>query len=52
MHVVAIVKILVIIFAGIPESRVDRTATVGQIDLQIKIATAIGPQLFVGARKT
>ena len=49
--VVAVVEVLVVLFASIPQPRVDRTAAVGQLQLQVIVAVAVGPQVLIGGDK-
>ena len=50
-HVVAVLEVAIVLLAGVPHPGADRAAAVGQFDLQIQVAVAIGPQLLVGGQE-
>ncbi len=49
--VVAVLEAAIILLAGVPHAGADRAAAVGQFDLQIEIAVAVGAQLLFGRQE-
>ena len=49
--VVAVLEAAKVVLAGVPHPGADRAAAIRQVDLQVEVAVAIGPQLFFGGQK-
>ena len=50
-HVVAVLEPAVVVLAGVPEPRGDRAAAVGELQLQVEVAVAVGAELLIGGQE-
>ena len=51
LHVVAVFERAVVVLAGVPQPGGDRAAAVGELQLQIQVAVAVGAQLLFGGQE-
>ncbi len=50
-HEVAILEAAVVVLAGVPEPRGDRSAAVGELQLQVEVAVAVRAELLIGSHE-